>query len=235
MCNVETICPHPRSRQIGLPCLPANVAHADGDASLCATVEKVCKKCGKTFSRPPAHIGEFCSRNCFYNFRYKRTLNLAGCFFCGKEIRVSNWSLKNRKKHFCSFEHRILHQTKQIWINCDQCGKIFRKSQSQISYCKNNFCSHSCSEKFHVAEKHPLFIDGKIRTYGISWKEVSKSVRIRDGHKCVLCGKTQKENGKKLDVHHIKPIRLFKNIQAANNQNNLISLCQSCHRKQNPR
>lgn len=39
MCNVETICPHPRSRQIGLPCLPANVAHADGDSSLCATMK----------------------------------------------------------------------------------------------------------------------------------------------------------------------------------------------------
>jgi 5-methylcytosine-specific restriction endonuclease McrA len=55
--------------------------------------------------------------------------------------------------------------------------------------------------------------------------------RKRDGYRCQHCGKTQKQNGRSLDVHHIRPFRLFDNYTDANELDNLISLCMSCHGK----
>jgi DEAD/DEAH box helicase domain-containing protein len=34
-----------------------------------------------------------------------------------------------------------------------------------------------------------------------------------------------------LHVHHITPLREFSNAEAANNMDNLISLCPTCHMK----
>jgi 5-methylcytosine-specific restriction endonuclease McrA len=70
---------------------------------------------------------------------------------------------------------------------------------------------------------------------GLSFEEYSpefdsslkEQVRFRDKYKCQLCGCSQLENGKQLDVHH-------KDYNKRNNNiNNLISLCVRCHRKTN--
>jgi predicted HNH restriction endonuclease len=45
------------------------------------------------------------------------------------------------------------------------------------------------------------------------------------------CGITSKELGKEMDVHHIIPFRLFDSDEQANKMNNLVSLCPSCHHR----
>ena len=50
--------------------------------------------------------------------------------------------------------------------------------------------------------------------------ELKKSIKERDGNKCVMCDKS-----KNLNVHHID------RDKHNNNHNNLIVLCSSCHRK----
>lgn len=70
--------------------------------------------------------------------------------------------------------------------------------------------------------------------YGPHWQEQRQKVLARDGHKCRMCGGTEIM----LHVHHIRPFREFgyvrgqnDNDQQANEIDNLITLCPSCHRR----
>ena len=56
---------------------------------------------------------------------------------------------------------------------------------------------------------------------------LKEQVRFRDHYKCQICGCSQLENGKQLDVHHIDYDKLNNILM------NLISLCMRCHRKTN--
>lgn len=54
-------------------------------------------------------------------------------------------------------------------------------------------------------------------------KELKSLIRRRDNFTCQMCHKSQKQNNKKLDVHHID----YK--KKNNDLKNLISLCRRCH------
>jgi len=75
---------------------------------------------------------------------------------------------------------------------------------------------------------------------GASWPAQRQLARERDGFACRLCGAPEPP-GRQHDVHHIRPYRAFaggrppagRGAQApdgANDLDNLITLCQSCHR-----
>jgi len=64
--------------------------------------------------------------------------------------------------------------------------------------------------------------------YGPNWGAQKDSARKRDDFRCQMC--SEQESGKAHDVHHKIPFRSFLNIDEANNLNNLITLCSSCHR-----
>ena len=68
----------------------------------------------------------------------------------------------------------------------------------------------------------------EITEYGAEFDNALKEqVRMRDGYKCKICGCSQLENNRQLDVHH-------KDYNKQNNLlTNLISLCTICHRKTN--
>lgn len=57
-----------------------------------------------------------------------------------------------------------------------------------------------------------------------------RAARARD-KVCQRCGKTPKEAGKALDVHHLVPFRQFGLARhaEANRIENLIALCNPCH------
>ena len=65
--------------------------------------------------------------------------------------------------------------------------------------------------------------------YGPQWPRIRKLVRARDQFTCQACGR--KEDSKAHHVHHIVPFRNFVNPQAANQLDNLITLCPDCHRR----
>ena len=54
-------------------------------------------------------------------------------------------------------------------------------------------------------------------------ENIRKAVIIRDGCKCIECGKSNC----KLEVHHIKPRRM----NGSNTLSNLITLCEKCHQR----
>ena len=80
-------------------------------------------------------------------------------------------------------------------------------------------------------ERNSLYIDGSCADgrrylYGSDFTEtLRKSIRKRDGFKCVLCSHIQGSGGRKLSVHHINSDKFD------NREQNLVSLCSSCHKK----
>ena len=73
--------------------------------------------------------------------------------------------------------------------------------------------------------------------YGPNWQQQRQIVLARDGYRCRNCGAEAKQ-GQGLHVHHIRPFRDFNyipgqndNYKEANQPENLITLCPSCHKQ----
>ena len=73
--------------------------------------------------------------------------------------------------------------------------------------------------------------------YGPNWPTQRDNARARDGYRCRRCGAPEQE-GRHHHVHHITPFRAFGYVQGvndlfalANQLENLISLCSTCHRQ----
>ena len=65
--------------------------------------------------------------------------------------------------------------------------------------------------------------------YGPQWQMQRDLARARDGFRCQICG-TQ-EGTTAHHVHHKIPFRMFESAVQANQMANLITVCNSCHRK----
>lgn len=139
-------------------------------------------------------------------------------------------------------------------VKCDYCGKIFLRLPRRIS--KHNFCNRECFSKFlsinMSGEKNPFYgkkhskkfrvaqslrmgssgVPYKFAVYPYEFNNNLKGkIRKRDSYTCQICGITEEEHiivfGSLLHVHHIDYIK--KNC----NEENLISLCKSCHTRTN--
>jgi DEAD/DEAH box helicase domain-containing protein len=65
--------------------------------------------------------------------------------------------------------------------------------------------------------------------YGSNWPRQRDLARARDGFRCQICGTP--EGNRSHHVHHKIPFRQFDSVEQANQLANLITLCNSCHRK----
>jgi DEAD/DEAH box helicase domain-containing protein len=65
--------------------------------------------------------------------------------------------------------------------------------------------------------------------YGPGWPSMRDLARARDGFRCQVCGTP--EGVKAHHVHHKIPFRMFESADQANQLVNLITVCNSCHRK----
>jgi len=70
--------------------------------------------------------------------------------------------------------------------------------------------------------------------YGPNWNERAAEIRDRDGQ-CLHCGMSNEahleEYGSQLNIHHIVKAREFSNYEVANACENLVALCNSCHKR----
>jgi 5-methylcytosine-specific restriction endonuclease McrA len=69
------------------------------------------------------------------------------------------------------------------------------------------------------------------RPNGKEWDELRARCRRRDGHACQLCGVSESDSARQLDVHHLTPVREYDDPRDANTLDNVTTLCRSCHRK----
>jgi transposase len=66
--------------------------------------------------------------------------------------------------------------------------------------------------------------------YGSNWQEKRDEAYERDNGTCQVCSEAG-DGDRRLDVHHIRPVRMYDTPEKANVLDNLITLCRQCHRK----
>ena len=65
--------------------------------------------------------------------------------------------------------------------------------------------------------------------YGPNWNHMRNQARQRDQYTCQFCGMV--EQGQAHHVHHKRPFRSFPSLIEANQLDNLITLCPTCHQR----
>ncbi|MBC8213028.1 MAG: HNH endonuclease [Candidatus Marinimicrobia bacterium] len=119
---------------------------------------------------------------------------------------------------------------KPVKWTCEVCGKIRTISRGNLAPSRKlRFCSSECANKALTGENNPAWRGGHPKYYGPDWRPLQREARKLDEHLCQRCGISQKEIGKSLDVHHIKPVSSFEISNDANYIENLVSLCHDCH------
>ena len=181
-----------------------------------------CPICGQTF-KPTKDRGKYCSIECYHRSKkvnHPKIYMYDKCILCGKHyipIRAN--------QSYCSHECYTVSLRKLSQKPCAYCGKIMFDIPKNIK--KRTYCSYVCNNK---ARFHPKTQNYKIKYRGRNWKEQSEKARIRDNFTCQICQTYQVTPT--LTVHHIKRYREFNgDYKSANELNNLITLCRSCHSK----
>lgn len=179
----------------------------------------------------------FCNRKC-HGLWLKKNLRGKNNPFFNK-----THSQKNRKIISKANKGKIISEVNKIalrnlrgkkspvWnsseIICESCGKKFFKPKSHIKRNKHHFCGSKCYFQWHRGKNITGYI-GIISPYPQEFNsKLREKIRLRDNHKCQLCGTPQKESIYKLSVHHIDYDK--GNIDELD----LITLCRSCHNKTN--
>lgn len=213
--------------------------------------ETVCPTCGKAFSYWLSWPRKYCSRPCagvalsattqtryaatceVCGERFSRVLSQPGRF-CGQTC-FGRWLSENRRGENnpqTGRRYELPAQQKRVTLTCQQCGAAYVVKMSHQT--RSHFCSKPClgawqSENL-AGENNRNWLGGHDPYYGPSWRPAMRAVRARD-KVCTRCGKSPKDAGKALDVHHLKPFRTFgrDRHEEANRLDNLVALCPTCH------
>lgn len=219
--------------------------------------DAVCLNCGNTFRKCGAKV-QCCSVKCSKEYEWKQKVptgvSIVGssseskcrfveteCKSCGKKIKIRhgdyNRSMRERGYITCSVACAVIQNGSSVKLTCSECGKEFYRARSGIDpNSKHFFCGKKCQKKnidyILRGENHFRYVNGNTSlTRGKGWTQTRRIVRERDNFTCQRCGRTENDLGRALDVHHIKPYRMFDDYRDANKLENLIALCASCHHK----
>lgn len=116
---------------------------------------------------------------------------------------------------------------------CEYCGKEFEVYPSQVKKGYGKFCSHSCAAKNRKGENNSNWQGGiSFEPYCEKFDEPFREyLRDKFGRVCFLCPKTEEENGRRLDVHHVN---YNKNCGCDGDLTcQFVPLCRSCNSKVN--
>lgn len=180
-------------------------------------------------SKPRARTFKTCSRKCGYTYRKRRTRPLKRCRQCSETF----WPTKSLIHH-CSrrcYFASLAAKNARLTLSCPQCGTTFRRYATAAARVIRSFCSNRCATTFHRGARNPGYRGASLPNRGSAWKRLAAEIRQRDGYRCQLCGRTQEEEGSSLSVDHINPWRMCETTEEANQRDNLITLCRSCHAK----
>ena len=192
---------------------------------------KTCEWCHKEFQVSGRRKNnKFCSSECLDAYR-KRNRNSQYCEICGKDM---GWTRYKRKYcPDCLSIHKSVTASNRVTTKCAYCGKEIQVIPSRYKSQKNVYCDAKCMAKhyaqIYTGENSPTWTGGK-RHYTGGWIKARTEARARDKYTCAICGITEAEYGQELSVHHIRKYKDFANKVEANKLENLISLCEPCHR-----
>lgn len=202
-------------------------------------VQKPCKYCGKIMEIIPSDKREFCDKNCFNEYlKLEHDKNIDNydyhCKICNAKISPQNGRLYERE--FCSRECYSVYlsqiHTNKVHVNCGYCGKDLEVIPSKVDKREKIYCDVKCMAKDYSArfsgENSPTWTGGK-RHYTGGWLNARNEIREIDECTCQICGITENELGKQMDVHHIQKYKDFDDKFKANELSNLVCLCWRCH------
>lgn len=185
-----------------------------------------CIDCGIEIHKTTSKYGTGRCRSCVQSgtrsrfYKDGRTLKAYYCIDCGTRI-----TSQAKRCSSCAGKGKLGSRWLGGLPNCIDCGKILCRRQSKSKRCKK--CTRVLWGLSHSLDNAPNWRGGKsFEPYSIKWtNKLKEIIRERDIYKCRLCNKTEKDNGRKLDVHHIDYDK--KNCSS----DNLICLCSKCHGK----
>ena len=198
---------------------------------------KICANCGGEFvvMRCDRKNKKYCSKKCELESRKKR--RSVFCQKCGEEIKFDKRVYNKKYCDKCYEEVRKSGKSgryNKVETECGYCHKKIFVTQKRFEKFKNVYCNRECMSKhyseIYSGENSPTWKGDKSHHYTGNFYHQRKLARKRDGYRCALCGISEDEYGKEMSVHHIKNYRKFNNKEEANELNNLISLCENCHR-----
>lgn len=182
-------------------------------------------------------------KECATKERAERGWTTIKCSYCEIEFKRKKSRVKEGV-NFCSRECRGKHQMNREVRQCANCGIDVKRKASDFKRVDDPnrdreyiYCSVKCmgehyqSEKLFTGENNEMWRGGGEYYYGENWRKQRRKARERDNYTCQHCGIKEEDNNKQLSVHHIKLFRSFNgDYISANKLDNLISLCEPCHR-----
>jgi len=122
-----------------------------------------------------------------------------------------------------------------VSIECAACGSTFTVSIGRAE--RSKYCSRDCYYEdmdMPTGADHWSYNENpNHRPNGKAWHEAREQVRKRDDYECQLCGVSESELPRDLDVHHLERVRDADSDRAATEipTDLMVSLCRSCHRR----
>lgn len=217
-----------------------------------------CAECGERFYSE--YERKYCSEECLdegVSFEGKAHPNYSGgkettsCDICGAEF---DYYPSDKEGKYCSdcVENEPWRDPPVVegsdhprWVGgrstyaCEVCGETIERYPSELSgdvtLCSPDCQSEWVSEAF-AGDGHPNWEGGTTESYGRGWNETRSKALERDDYECVVCGTGKEELGRNPDVHHIVPVRAFResddhDVTDAHYPENVVTLCPPCHRK----
>jgi hypothetical protein len=188
-------------------------------------VEKLCVICGSSFKVKPyrRNLSKYCSNECRHKVPVvgRKVLKKIECEFCKKTFQPIS-----SKTKFCSKE--CFDKSREKFFVCQNCGISFKRRPRTMKP-EPMFCGVSCRAEYISGENHHGYRGGRYLDRDgfdlTEWKnKIRPAILDRDHYTCKRCNATQETSI--IHVHHIIPWYLTKD----NSQENLISLCISCHK-----
>lgn len=166
-----------------------------------------------------------------------------------KKYRKKNKNFEYRECYICRYNFYAPINIKNIKTCSKYCSSVLlrkRKLKGKYKLCKvcdkpiwcqpkrnHSYCSKECADRgTSIYTKDRNIVRNKYKKYyGENWLSQRNMARERDFYTCQICGITEDEYGMQLSVHHVKPFLLCSSYIEANMLENLLSLCEPCHRK----
>jgi len=186
-----------------------------------------CAVCGKGVLRSPAQVKSafvFCSRTCHYK---GRSLGLV------QRVVVTPYAVteagRQAWRDAAEARRGVLRKEPITWT-CEVCGTERVLPRGLLAPARRlRFCSPDCANRALRGVGNPSWRGGHPDYYGPDWRPLQRLARKLDDYLCQRCEVPQSELGRALDVHHIKPVSSFVNVNDANFIENVVSLCHDCH------
>lgn len=160
---------------------------------------------------------------------------IKSCVMCNEDFEVKFYQ---RNAIFtcskeCSNRKLTVSKLRGKYLQCDMCDKLVYKMPKKVK--RNNFCSYKCDHLYRntvkqLGSSRKLLAERK-KYYGEDWGRITRALREEQEYKCLDCGISEEEYGQNLSVHHIIPFITFDTKEEANKRDNLVGVCEPCHRK----